>query len=79
MPSSSSHAILGGLIGAGIAAGGIEAIAWSSAQKAILGIVLSPVIAFSIAFIVMWAILLIQKIFKEKFYLLKKKKVFNKR
>ena len=66
MPSSSSHAILGGLIGAGIAAGGIEAIAWSSAQKAILGIVLSPVIAFSIAFIVMWAILLIQKIFKMR-------------
>ena len=66
MPSSSSHAILGGLIGAGIAAGGIEAIAWSSAQKALLGIVLSPIVAFSIAFIVMWIILLIQKIFKMR-------------
>ena len=33
MPSSSSHAIIGGLVGAGIAAGGLGAIDWSSVQK----------------------------------------------
>ncbi|MSW39335.1 MAG: inorganic phosphate transporter, partial [Actinobacteria bacterium] len=30
LPSSSSHAIIGGLIGAGIAAGGMQAISWTT-------------------------------------------------
>jgi PiT family inorganic phosphate transporter len=42
MPSSSSHAIVGGLVGAGLAAGGLDAINWSSVGKAGIGIVLSP-------------------------------------
>ena len=39
MPSSSSHAIIGGLVGAGLAAGGLDAIDWSSVEKAGIGIV----------------------------------------
>ncbi len=64
MPSSSSHAIIGGLVGAGLAAGGLSAIDWSSVQKAGIGIVLSPVVAFAIAFIAMYLVIGIQKAFK---------------
>jgi PiT family inorganic phosphate transporter len=64
MPSSSSHAIIGGLVGAGLAAGGLSAISWSSVQKAAIGIVASPLVAFTIAFILMYVVFLVQKIFK---------------
>ena len=64
MPSSSSHAIIGGLVGAGLAAGGLEAIDWSSVEKAAIGIVLSPAVAFSIAFVAMYLVFGIQKISK---------------
>ena len=64
MPSSSSHAIIGGLVGAGIAAGGFAAINAESVWKAGLGIVLSPAVAFSIAFIAMYLVIGIQKITK---------------
>ena len=64
MPSSSSHAIIGGLVGAGLAAGGLEAIDWSSVQKAALGIVVSPAVAFGIAFAAMYLVLGIQRVTK---------------
>ncbi len=49
MPSSSSHAIIGGLVGAGLAAGGAAAIEWGKVRETALFIILSPVIAFTIA------------------------------
>ena len=64
MPSSSSHAIIGGLVGAGLAAGGTDAITWSSVEKAVIGIFASPVVAFTIAFAAMYLVLGIQWIFK---------------
>lgn len=64
MPSSSSHAVLGGLIGAGLATGGLEAISWSSAQKAVVGLAITPFIGFGIAFIIMQIIKLIQIVTK---------------
>lgn len=64
MPSSSSHAIIGGLVGAGIAAGGLAAIDWGSVQKAAIGIVLSPAVAFSIAFGAMYLVLGLQRLFR---------------
>lgn len=64
MPSSSSHAIIGGLVGAGLAAGGASAINWDSVRKAAIGIVASPVVAFSIAFVVMFLVWGVQKLFK---------------
>ena len=42
MPSSSSHALIGGLIGAGLSAGGTDVIKWSSVEKTAIAIVLSP-------------------------------------
>ena len=56
MPSSSSHAIIGGLVGAGLAAGGLAAINWGVVQTAVLAIVVSPAVAFTIAFLAMLAL-----------------------
>ncbi|MGC9665234.1 inorganic phosphate transporter [Planosporangium sp. 12N6] len=43
LPTSSSHALIGGLTGAGVAAGGLDAIHWGSVRKAALFMVVSPV------------------------------------
>ncbi len=62
LPSSSSHAIIGGLIGAGLAAGGADAVDWSNVKKVALAIVLSPAVALSVAFIASWLVVLLQKL-----------------
>ncbi len=64
MPSSSSHAIIGGLVGAGLAAGGLDAIDWSSVEKAALGIIVSPAVAFGIAFVAMYLVIGVQRMTK---------------
>ena len=56
MPSSSSHAIIGGLVGAGLAAGGLSAINWGVVRTAVIAIVASPALAFTVAFLAMAAI-----------------------
>ena len=61
MPSSSSHAMVGGLVGAGLAAGGISAIDWSSVDKVVAAIVASPVVAFTVAVVAMVVIAVIQR------------------
>lgn len=59
MPSSSSHALIGGLLGAGIAKAGIWVTVWSGLSKVLLAIVLSPLVGFLLALlltaIVSWA------------------------
>lgn len=49
IPSSSSHALIGGLVGAGVAHAGIGTIEWSGLGKTIAAIVLSPVTGFVLA------------------------------
>ena len=49
IPSSSSHALIGGLLGAGIAKVGPSAIVWSGVVKTVGGIFLSPPVGFAIA------------------------------
>jgi inorganic phosphate transporter, PiT family len=61
MPSSSSHALIGGLLGGGLAAGGSGAIKWSSLDKTVLAIVASPLVAFTIAFVAMFLVALLQR------------------
>ena len=56
MPSSSSHALIGGLVGAGLAAGGADAISWGSVEKTVVAIVVSPLVAFGIAFLAMFVV-----------------------
>jgi len=46
IPSSSSHALVGGIIGAGIAKAGFAAIVWGGLSKTLIAIVLSPVTGF---------------------------------
>jgi PiT family inorganic phosphate transporter len=49
IPSSSSHALIGGLVGGGMAKAGISAAVWSGLSKTLAAIVLSPVIGFLLA------------------------------
>jgi len=51
IPSSSSHALIGGLVGAGMAKGGISAAVWSGLSKTLLAIVLSPLVGFLLAMV----------------------------
>ena len=58
IPSSSSHALIGGLVGAGVARAGIGAIVWGGLGKTAAAIVLSPllglVLALVLVLIVSW-------------------------
>jgi PiT family inorganic phosphate transporter len=58
IPSSSSHALVGGIVGAGIAHGGLHAIVWKGLNKTLTAIVLSPgtgfVLALLLVLIVSW-------------------------
>ncbi len=49
IPSSSSHALIGGLLGAGIAKAGLDPIVWSGVMKTLSGIVISPALGFALA------------------------------
>src|SRR5215468_3602817 len=51
IPSSSSHALIGGLVGAGVAKAGLTAAVWSGLSKTLLAIVLSPLVGFLLALV----------------------------
>jgi len=51
IPSSSSHALIGALVGAGIASSGLHAIKWGGLGKTIAAIVVSPATGFVLALI----------------------------
>jgi PiT family inorganic phosphate transporter len=59
IPSSSSHALIGGLVGGGMAKAGVSAAVWTGLSKTVVAIVLSPLIGFLLAMvlvaIVSWA------------------------
>ena len=58
IPSSSSHALIGGLLGAGIAKAGFSAVAWGGVAKTGFAILLSPaiglVLAMALVLLVAW-------------------------
>jgi inorganic phosphate transporter, PiT family len=58
LPSSSSHALIGGLSGAGLAYGGPEVLNWASISKTLYFIVLAPLLGFVLGgfmmFLVYW-------------------------
>ena len=56
IPSSSSHALIGGLIGAGTAKGGISAIVWSGLLKTVGAIALSPLLGFMLALLLVLSV-----------------------
>jgi inorganic phosphate transporter, PiT family len=49
IPSSSSHALIGGLVGAGLSKAGLGAIVWGGLGKTAAAIVLSPALGFALA------------------------------
>jgi len=49
IPSSSSHALIGGLVGSGIAKAGFDAIVWHGLSKTTAAIVASPLTGFFLA------------------------------
>ena len=59
LPSSSSHALVGGLLGAGLAKVGLNAVVWAGVIKTVVAIVLSPLVGFMLALLlvlmVSWA------------------------
>ncbi len=53
IPASSSHALIGGLIGAGVAKAGFGAVVWGGVGATSIAIVLSPLLGFSLALLLM--------------------------
>lgn len=53
IPSSSSHALVGGIIGAGVAHAGLTGIQWSGLNKTLIAIVLSPTLGMILAMLIM--------------------------
>lgn len=49
IPSSSSHALIGGLLGAGLAKAGLDPVVWAGVLKTTAGIVISPTLGFMLA------------------------------
>ena len=59
LPSSSTHALIGGLVGAGVASvGSFSAVKWSSFTKQLTSLVISPLLGFVIAAILVTLIVL---------------------
>jgi PiT family inorganic phosphate transporter len=56
LPSSSSHALIGGLSGAGMAYGGVSILNWQNISKTLYFIVLAPVIGFVVGGILMFLV-----------------------
>jgi PiT family inorganic phosphate transporter len=57
LPSSSSHALIGGLIGSGLARGGFDVLVWKGIIKTASFIVLSPVIGLILGLVLMVVVL----------------------
>src|SRR5215218_5659470 len=57
IPSSSSHALIFSIVGAGIAAAGVESIEIGGITKTLQGLVFSPVLGFLMALLLLMALL----------------------
>jgi PiT family inorganic phosphate transporter len=72
IPSSSSHALIGGLIGAGTAKAGLPAIVWSGVTKTSVAIVLSPTLGMLVALLLValtsWIFLRIDAPFADRMF-----------
>jgi inorganic phosphate transporter, PiT family len=57
VPSSSSHALIFSIVGAGLAAGGVDAIEFAGIAKTLQGLVFSPVFGFLAALLLLMVLL----------------------
>jgi PiT family inorganic phosphate transporter len=55
IPSSSSHALVGGLIGSGVAHAGLTGVQWTGLNKTLIAIVLSPTLGMLLSMLIMLA------------------------
>ena len=55
IPSSSSHALVGGIVGAGLAHAGFGSIQWNGLNKTLIAIVLSPLLGLILTMAIMLA------------------------
>lgn len=55
IPSSSSHALVGGIVGAGVAHAGFTGIQWTGLNKTLIAIVLSPTLGMMLSMLIMLA------------------------
>ena len=53
IPSSSSHALVGGIIGAGVAHAGLTGVQWTGLNKTLIAIVLSPTLGLMLTMLIM--------------------------
>jgi len=53
LPSSSSHALIGGLVGAAVVKAGFGSLLWPGLDKTLIFMILSPIIGFALAFCLM--------------------------
>ncbi len=53
IPSSSSHALVGGIVGSGVAHAGMTGIQWEGLNKTLIAIVISPTLGMFLAMIIM--------------------------
>lgn len=56
-PSSSSHALIGGLIGAAVLQGGLDVVKWAGLGKVLVALVISPPIGLAAGFLLMKLVL----------------------
>jgi PiT family inorganic phosphate transporter len=72
IPSSSSHALIGGLIGAGMAKAGSAAVVWTGVIKTVSGIVLAPglgcLLALLLVLVVSWVFLRFTPFGADRFF-----------
>jgi PiT family inorganic phosphate transporter len=61
LPTSSSHALIGGMVGAGISAAGMAAIKWSAVELIVTFMILSPLIGLAVGFLFMVLVLNVTK------------------
>lgn len=61
IPSSSSHALIGGLIGAIVVGAGLSAIKFSGLEKILIALFTSPIIGFALGFILLRVILFLAR------------------
>jgi PiT family inorganic phosphate transporter len=52
IPSSSSHALIGGMVGAVVAGAGVDAIKVSGLEKVLIALIASPLVGFAVGFLI---------------------------
>ena len=72
IPSSSSHALVGGLLGAGLAKAGLAVVVFKGVDKTLLAIVLSPAVGFGLGLLFMltvaWMFVRASPVFADKLF-----------